>query len=46
MTRETVHKLLNPLEIAGRRFQGQTTKQLYIKRPPGAIQNPQATTST
>jgi simple sugar transport system substrate-binding protein len=28
------------------RFQGQTTKQLYIKRPPGAIQNPQATTST
>ena len=28
------------------RFQGQTTKQLYIKRPTGAIQNPQATTST
>ena len=28
------------------RFQGQTTKQLYIKRPAGAIQNPQATTST
>ena len=28
------------------RFQGQTTAQKYIKRPPGAIQNAQATTST
>ena len=28
------------------RFQGQTTAQKYIKRPAGAIQNPQATTST
>ena len=28
------------------RFQGQTTAQKYIKRPAGAINNPQATTST
>ena len=28
------------------RFQGQTTAQKYIKRPSGAISNPQATTST
>jgi simple sugar transport system substrate-binding protein len=28
------------------RFQGQTTAQKYIKRPAGAIKNPQATTST
>ncbi|HEX3956701.1 MAG TPA: substrate-binding domain-containing protein [Trebonia sp.] len=28
------------------RFQGQTTAQKYIKRPAGAISNPQATTST
>jgi simple sugar transport system substrate-binding protein len=28
------------------RFQGQTTAQKLIKRPAGAIQNPQATTST
>ena len=28
------------------RFQGQTTAQKYIKRPAGAIQNAQATTST
>ena len=28
------------------RFQGQTTSQKYVKRPTGAIQNPQATTST
>jgi simple sugar transport system substrate-binding protein len=31
---------------ASSRFQGQTTAQKYIKRPAGAISNPQATTST